>query len=138
MKRKSKISVPNGFLAAIVLLIFVSGIATMLVSGHKLSEVTQQKSTQPEPVNTSSGNTLDGINSKAVSPNAFEEESNLPNGYRLVSVLNEEIYKGSLVLVNYQHESKIDGENLINIFENVTSSVGVKEDDMMINSGMNF
>lgn len=134
MKRKSKISVPNGFLAAIVLLIFVSGIATMLVSGHKLSEVTQQKSTQPEPVNTSSGNTLDGINSKAVSPNAFEEESNLPNGYRLVSVLNEEIYKGSLVLVNYQHESKIDGENLINIFENVTSSVGVKEDDMMINS----
>ena len=133
MRRKSKISVPNGFLAAIVMLIFVSGIATMLVSGHKLSEITQNKNVS-EPLNNSSGNTLEGINSRAVSPNAFEEESNLPNGYRLVSVLNEEIYKGSLVLVNYQHESRIDGENLVNIYENISSSVGVKEDNMMINS----
>ena len=133
MRRKSKISVPNGFLAAIVMLIFVSGIATMLVSGHKLSEITQNKNVS-EPLNNSSGNTLEGINSRAVSPNAFEEESNLPNGYRFVSVLNEEIYKGSLVLVNYQHESRIDGENLVNIYENITSSVGVKEDNMMINS----
>ena len=133
MKRKSKVSVPNGFLAVIVMFIFVSGIATMLVSGHNLNELTQ-KEPAPEPLNTSSGNTLDGINSRAVSPNAFEEESNLPSGYRLVSVLNEEIYKGSLVLVNYQYESKIDGENLVNIYDNVTSSVGVKDDNMLINS----
>ena len=133
MKRKSKISVPNGFLAVIVMFIFVSGIATMLVSGHNLNE-TVQKNITPAPLNTSSGNTLDGINSRAVSPNAFEEESNLPNGYRLVSVLNEEIYKGSLILVNYQHESRIDGENLVNIYDKVTSSVGVKEDNMLINS----
>ncbi len=136
MKRKGKLSVPNGFLAIIVIFIFIAGISTLLVSGHKIGVLTQAKGDVPAQSGSSSGNTLEGINSRAVSPNAFEEESNLPGGYRLVSVLNEEINKGSLVLVNYQHESKIDGENLVNLYENVTSSVGVKEDEMVLNNAL--
>jgi len=136
VRGKSKISVPNGFLAAIVVFIFISGIAVMLVSGHKLSNAKagSLKENSPIPSSESSGNPLEGINSKAVSPKAFEDDSNLPSGYRVVSVLNEDIYKGSLILVNYQHESKIDGENLVNLYENATQSVGVKEDDMFLNS----
>lgn len=135
MRGKSRISVPNGFLSAIVVFIFVSGIAVMLVSGHKLSNMNagSAKGDNPMQSSESSRNSLEGINSRAVSPKALEEDSNLPSGYRLVSMLNEEIYKGSLVLVNYQHESKIDGENLVNLYENATRSVGVKEDDMLLN-----
>lgn len=134
MRRTGKVSVPNGFLAMIVLFIFISGIATMLVSGHNLSTGSQKENSEPSKPASTSSNTLEGINSKAVSPNAFEEESNLPGGYRLVTVLNEEIYKGSLILVNYANESRIDGENLVNLYDNVSSSVGVKDNDMLINS----
>lgn len=134
----SRASVPNGFLAAIVVFIFIAGIAVMLISGHNISNGVHQNAVQASPTgNTnSSGDSLEGINSKAVSPNAFEEESNLPNGYRLVSVLNEDICKGSLILVNYQYESKIDGENLVNLYENVSKSVGVKEDNMLLNNAV--
>ena len=135
MRGKSIISVPNGFLAAIVMFIFISGIAVMLVSGHKLSSAKTGSAKGNDKIQSSesSGNSLEGINPKAVSPKALEEDSNLPSGYRVVSMLNEEICKGSLVLVNYQHESKIYGENLVNLYENATRSVGVKDDDMLLN-----
>jgi len=136
MNRSVKKSVPSGFLAVIVVLIFLSGIAAMLISGHKLNVEKNTNSALPAASNTSSGNSLEGINSAAISPNAFEEESSLPADYRLITVLNDDIYKGSLILVNYQYESHIDGENLINLYENLSSSVGVKEDDMLINNAV--
>jgi len=136
LKRSVKKTVPNGFLAVIVILIFVSGIAAMLISGHKLNTARNTGSTLPVTSNTSSGSSIEGISSAAVAPHAFEEESNLPTDYRLITVLNDDIYKGSLMLVNYMYESHVDGENLINLYENVSSSVGVKEDDMLINNAV--
>lgn len=134
MKRSVKKSVPTGFLAVIVVLIFICGIAAMLISGHKLNLGKITSSSMPVTSNTSSGSSIEGINSAAVAPTAFEEESNLPTDYRLITVLNDDIYKGSLMLVNYMYESHVDGENLINLYENVSSSVGVKDDDMLINN----
>ncbi|MBQ1516786.1 MAG: hypothetical protein IIZ46_01085, partial [Clostridia bacterium] len=134
MKRSVKKSVPTGFLAVIVVLIFICGIAAMLISGHKLNLGKITSSSMPVTSNSSSGSSIEGINSAAVAPTAFEEESNLPTDYRLITVLNDDIYKGSLMLVNYMYESHVDGENLINLYENVSSSVGVKDDDMLINN----
>lgn len=137
MSRTEKRSVPNGFLAMIVLVIFISGIAVMLVSGHKLNIRNNSSSDSKSAAeNTSSYDSVSGLTSDAVAPNAFEDKSNLPGGYKTISVLNEDIFKGQLILVNYQYESKIDGDNLINLYENVTSSVGVKEDDMYINNAV--
>lgn len=135
MKKTGRVLIPNGFLALIVLVIFVSGIATMLVSGHNLNtKEDKPESVPPTSDKTESSDSIQGIKDEAVKPNAFEEESNLPSDYRLITVLNEDVYKGPLVLVNYQYESRIDGENLVNIYEHATSAVGVKEDDMHINS----
>lgn len=136
MTRSVKKSVPNGFLAVIVIMIFVSGIAAMLISGHKLNAAKNTSGTLPVTSNTSSGNSLEGINSEAISPNAFEEKNNMPSDYRMITVLNDDIYKGSLILVNYQYESHIDGENLINLYDNISASVGVKDDDMLINNAI--
>ena len=136
MTRSVKKSVPNGFLAVIVIMIFVSGIAAMLISGHKLNAAKNTSGTLPVTSNTSSGNSLEGINSAAISPNAFEEKNNMPSDYRMITVLNDDIYKGSLILVNYQYESHIDGENLINLYDNISASVGVKDDDMLINNAI--
>ena len=137
MRKTGKMSVPNGFLALIVVFIFIAGIATMLVSGHNISTGKQKNSTVSTSVpETDSTDILADIDSRAVSPNAFEEESNLPNGYRLITVLNEDTYKGPLILVNYQYESKIDGENIVNLFDNVTDSVGVKDNDLFINNSV--
>ncbi|MBQ5565774.1 MAG: hypothetical protein IIT42_02885, partial [Clostridia bacterium] len=136
MKRTGSTSIPNGFLAMIVLLIFVSGIAAMLVSGHNLNSANKNSSSPipSKPASNVSTDTLEGINSQAISPNAAEEDSNLPSGYKLITVLNEDIHRGTLILVNYQNESWIDGENLVNLYDNVSKSVGVKDDDMFINS----
>lgn len=134
MKKTGRVLIPNGFLALIVLVIFVSGIATMLVSGHNLNTKDKKEDTPSVVENKESYDSTQGINDKAVKPNAFEEESNLPSDYRLITVLNEDVYKGPLILVNYKYESRIDGENLVSIYENATSAVGVKEDDMYINS----
>lgn len=134
MSRAGKRSIPNGFLAVIVLVIFISGIATMLVSGHNLNVNSRNNnSSDIESTDSVNGSTSSNQN-QAAEPNAFVEESNLPSDYRLISVLNEDVYKGPLILVNYQYESKIDGENLVNIYENASSSVGVKNDDMYLNS----
>lgn len=137
MRRTEKRSVPNGFLAFIVLIIFISGIATMLVLGHNLN-IRSQSGNESKTVseNTQSSNSVSGLTSDAIAPNAFEDKSNLPDGYKTVSVLNEDINKGQLILVNYQYEAKIDGENLINLYENLTGSVGVKDDDMFINNAV--
>lgn len=140
MKKTDKVSVPNGFLALIVLLIFISGIATMLVSGHNINAGITPAPKKSDPKidssDTASGNSLEGLTSQAASPNAFEEESNLPAGYRVVTVLNEDIYKGPQILVNYRYQSMIDGENLVNIYDNASKSVGVKDDDMFINESI--
>ena len=141
MNKNEKASVPSGFLAMIVLLIFIAGIATMLVSGHNIGTGSAGKaSASPSPVNTSSdtpsGNSLDGLDSRAVAPNAFEERSNLPSDYRTITYLNEDIGKGNLILVNYRYQSMIDGENLVNIYDNASSSVGVKDDNMFINEAV--
>ncbi len=141
MKKTDKMSVPNGFLALIVLLIFISGIATMLVSGHKISAGAAPTPTKPSSdtdvsSGASSGDSLSGLSSQAAAPNAFEEKSNLPSDYRLITVLNEDVYKGPLILVNYKYQSMIDGENLVNIYENASDSIGVKDDDMFINESI--
>ena len=138
MDKTDKVSIPNGFLAFIVLIIFISGIATMLVSGHKLSTGTVPAQTDRSKYNqgTSSGDSLSGLSSKAAAPNAYEDKSNLPEGYRLITVLNEDIHKGNLILVNYLHSSMIDGENLVNLYENASRSIGVKEDNMLINESV--
>ena len=138
MKKTEKASVPSGVLAIIVLIVFISGIATMLVSGHKISTGNKPAVSKPNDISsdTSSGNSLEGLNSQAVAPNAFEDNSNLPGDYRLITVLNEDIYKGSLILVNYQHQSMIDGENLVSIYDNASSSIGVKDDNMFINEAI--
>ena len=135
MNKTGRMSVPNGFLALIVVFIFIAGIATMLVSGHNISSKPPTNST-PVPRKNDSTDILADIDSRAVSPNAFEETNNLPDGYRLITVLNEDVYKGPLVLVNYAYESKIDGENLVNLYDNVSSSVGVKDNDMFINNSV--
>lgn len=140
MNKKEKVSVPNGFLALIVLVIFISGIATMLVSGHKLAQGTPPEPTakpsDSDTASTASGDSLSGLSSRAAAPNAYEDNSNLPSDYRLITVLNEDIYKGPLILVNYQYQSMIDGENLVNIYDNASSSIGVKDDDMFINESI--
>lgn len=139
MKNTEKTTVPSGFLALIVLVIFISGIATMLVSGHKISEGDKPAPAVPavpDSSDTSSHDSLEGLTSQAAAPNAFEESTNLPAGYRLITVLNEDIYKGSLVLVNYRYQSMIDGENLVNIYDNASRSIGVKDDDMLINESI--
>ena len=135
MNKNGKMSVPNGFLAIIVAVIFISGVATMLVSGHKLntSATSSAKPAATDTDTSSGGNSLSGLSSQAAAPNAFEESSNLPSDYRLITVLNEDIYKGSQILVNYKYQSMIDGENLVNIYDNASSSIGVKDDDMFIN-----
>ncbi len=132
MEKKDKISIPNGLLTMAVLLIFISGIAVMLVSGHKISVGQKETPKSATPSDTST-DSLAELTSQAVSPNAFEENSNLPSDYRLITVLNEDIYKGTLILVNYQYQSMIDGENLVNIYDNATQKIGVKDDDMFIN-----
>ena len=134
MNREDKVSIPNGFLALIVLVIFISGIATMLISGHKMNSGTAPA--QSNTVSASQGDSLEGLSSQAVSPNAYEDKSNLPNGYRIITVLNEDVHKGPLILVNYNHASMIDGENLVNIYDNASSSIGVKDDDMFINEAI--
>lgn len=141
MKKADKVSIPSGFLALIVLIIFISGIATMLVSGHNInagSGKTPAKTTDTESSAASdpSSDSTSGLSSRAVSPNAYEEKSNLPSDYRLISVLNEDVFKGPLILVNYQFQSMIDGENLVNIYDNASSSIGVKDDDMFINESI--
>lgn len=137
MKRTGKMSIPNGFLALIVVFIFIAGIATLLVSGHNIgAEGNKNSGNKTKNQDTESTDILADIDSRAVSPNAFEEGSNLPSGYRLITVLNEDIYKGPLILVNYQYESRIDGENLVNLFENLGDSVGVKDSDMLINNSV--
>ncbi len=138
MNKTDKVSIPNGFLALIVLVIFISGIATMLVSGHKMNSgtVPAQNDTNQSNTDASLGDSLSGLNSQAAAPNAYEDKSNLPEGYRLITVLNEDVYKGELILVNYLHPSMIDGENLVNIYDNATDSVGVKDNDMFINEAV--
>lgn len=133
MSRTGKRSIPNGFLALIVLVIFVSGIATMLVSGHNLNVNNNSEKSSDVESSDSASDTPTSNPSQSVEPNAFVEESNLPSDYRLISVLNEDIHKGPLILVNYKNESRIDGENLVNIYDNASSSIGVKNDDMFIN-----
>lgn len=136
MNRTGKKSIGNGFLAVIVVLIFTCGIATMLVSGYTMNpnskkpEDTTSTNTATDPVADSTS----GLPSNVIQPNAFEEESNLPEDMKLISVLNDDIYKGSLILVNYEHESRINGENLVNIYEKASDSYTVKNDDMLINS----
>lgn len=139
MKKTDKMSVPNGFLALIVLIIFISGIATMLVSGHSISKGSKPVTPAPgsnSSMGTTSGDSLSGLSSQAAAPNAFEDSGNLPDDYRLITVLNEDIYKGPLILVNYQYQSMIDGENLVNIYDNASSSIGVKDDNMFINEAI--
>lgn len=133
MRRSGKRPVGNGFLAMIVLVLFVSGIATMLVSGYNLNSKSNddKKSTDTDSVQTSDSTA--GMPSSVIQPNAFEEDSNLPDDYDLISVINDDVYKGNLILVNYQYQSAIDGENLVNIFQNATDSYSVKNDDMFIN-----
>lgn len=136
MKSTNKRPISNGFLAMIVLIIFISGIATMLVSGHNLNVKTNKENNSSDTDSTSkqTSDSTAGLPDSVVKPNAFDEESNLPDDYTLISVLNDEVYKGALILVNYQYESHIDGESLVNIFENASSSYSVKNDDMYINS----
>lgn len=134
MSTNNKRPIGNGFLAMIVLVIFISGIATMLISGHNLKTVTGEEpattdSTVSQPQAVVSANT----NTSSTQPNAFEDKSNLPDDYKLISIRNEEVNKGPLILVNYQYESCIDGENLVNLYENASDSFGVKNDDMYIN-----
>ena len=137
MKKSEKKTIPSGFLAMIVLCIFVAGISAILVSGHKIN-VRQQNAVDSKKIaeNTSSCDSVSGLSSDAISPNAFEDSNNLPEGYKTISVLNEDVNKGQLILVNYQYESKIDGENLVNLYDNISSSVGVKDDDMFINNAV--
>ena len=138
MDKKEKVSVPNGFLALIVLVIFAAGIATMLVTGHQIGLAAEPvpQTKDSDTSSTSSGDSLSGLTSQAAAPNAYEDNSNLPSDYRLITVLNEDIYKGNLILVNYQYQSMIDGENLVNIYDNATSAIGVKDDDMFINESI--
>ncbi len=140
MKKAEKKSIPSGFLALIVLVIFISGIATMLVSGHNINALSGKpaaKNTDSDAASgASAGDSTSGLSSQAVSPNAYEEKSNLPADYRLITVLNEDVYKGSLILVNYRYQSMIDGENLVNIYDNASNSIGVKDDDMLINESI--
>lgn len=138
MDKKEKVSVPSGFLALIVLVVFVAGIATMLVSGHQIgsAEAPKPEVKDTDTATTSSDDSLSGLSSQAASPNAYEDNSNLPGDYRLMTVLNEDIYKGSMILVNYKYQSMIDGENLVNIYDNATEAVGVKDDDMFINESI--
>ena len=138
MNSKNKRSVPNGFLGLIVLVIFISGIATMLVSGHRISEgaAPDVKPSQPSSSGSSDSDSLTGLSSQAASPNAFEDRSNLPSDYRLITVLNEDVFRGQLILVNYKYQSMIDGENLVNIYDNASSTIGVKDDDMFINESV--
>ena len=139
MKKSGKMAVPSGFLALIVLVVFISGIAVMLVSGHKLNVAEKPSSktgSETTSSGTSSGDSLSGLSSQAVAPNAFEDSNHVPSDYRLITVLNEDIFKGPLILVNYAHQSMIDGENLVNIYDNASSSIGVKDDDMFINESI--
>ena len=137
MKKSEKKTIPSGFLAMIVLVIFISGISTILISGHKIN-IRQQNAVDSKKIaeNTSSYDSVSGLSSDAIAPNAFEDKNNLPEGYKTISVLNEDVNKGQLILVNYQYESKIDGENLVDLYDNVSDSVGVKDDDMFINNAV--
>ena len=135
MKKKEKKLIPSGFLAMIVAVVFLSGMATVLVSGHKIN-VYRQNAADSKAIadNTSSYDSVSGLSSDAIAPNAFDDKSNLPEGYKTISVLNEDVNKGQLILVNYQYESKIDGDNLINLYDHLSDSVGIKDDDMYINN----
>lgn len=138
MKRTNKRPIGNGFLAMIVLVIFITGIATMLISGHRLnlnSNKDNDSTSSGTDVNQTSNSSSSTTNS-SLQPNAFEEQNSLPDDYKLISVLNDDVYKGALILVNYQYEAKLDGENLVNIYENGSSSYSVKNDDMYINSAV--
>ena len=121
MKKSEKKTIPSGFLAMIVLVIFISGISTILISGHKIN-IRQQNAVDSKKIaeNTSSYDSVSGLSSDAIAPNAFEDKNNLPEGYKTISVLNEDVNKGQLILVNYQYESKIDGENLVDLYDNVS------------------
>ena len=135
MKNKEKKLIPSGFLAMIFLIVFISGIATVLISGHKIN-VRRQNAADSKKIadNTSSYDSVSGLSSDAIAPNAFDDKSSLPEGYKTISVLNDDINKGQLILVNYQYESKIDGDNLINLYDNRSDSVGINDDDMFINN----
>lgn len=136
MRRSSKRPVSNGFLAMIVFILFASGIAAMLVSGHNLNNKSNGENKPSDTDNVQTSDSTSGLPDSVVQPNAFEEDSNLPDDYDLISVINDDSYKGSLILVNYQYESKIDGENLVNIYQNATDSYTVKNDDMFINKAV--
>ena len=81
MKKSEKKTIPSGFLAMIVLCIFVAGISAILVSGHKIN-VRQQNAVDSKKIadNTSSYDSVSGLSSDAISPNAFEDSNNLPEG----------------------------------------------------------
>lgn len=134
MSRSTKKPVGNGFLALIVMVLFAVGIATMLVSGYKLNPANRDDEKQTSTDSTQTADVVSSPNS--VKPNAFEEVTNLPDDYEIVSVINDDVHKGSLILVNYQYESKIDGENLVNIYDNATGSYTVKDNDMLINKAV--
>lgn len=135
MNRTGRKPIGNGFLGMVVLIIFIAGIATMLVSGHNLNVQNSKPEEVPsDTVSTPTSDSTAGLPSDVINPNAFEEESNLPDDITLISMLNDDIHKGPLILVNYQYESKIDGESLVNLFENASSSYTVKNDDMYINN----
>ena len=55
MKKSEKKTIPSGFLAMIVLVIFISGISTKLISGHKIN-IRQQNAVDSKKIaeNTSS------------------------------------------------------------------------------------
>ncbi len=109
----------------------------MLISGHSLSVSTAApSSTSGGSASQTTSSDTTSVASVASNPNGFEEENTLPDDYSLISVLNDDVYKGSLVLVNYQYESHLDGENLVNIYDNKSSTYTVKDDTMYINNAV--
>ncbi len=136
MKREKR-HIGNGLLSMIVLMIFIAGIATMLISGHSLSVDTATPSSTSGGTGSQATSTdTASVASIASNPNGFEEENTMPDDYSLISVLNDDVYKGPLVLVNYQYESHLDGENLVNIYDNISSTYTVKDDSMYINNAV--
>lgn len=60
----------------------------------------------------------------------------LPSGFTTVSVSQDSLYKGPLILVNNDHECGIDGVNLVGMMEQYNETFKVADYDVKVNSAI--
>lgn len=101
-------------------------------SSHGSSEISGDNPvSKNESSNTESSNTE---NSKSAS--SLQSEVSVQREIQYISKDHDEIYNGSLVLVNKDYSSHHDGENTVSLIENKSSTYGITDNRVYVDSGI--